>query len=373
MSSTTITATTAAVVEEAGGSFRLQELELDTPRAGEVLVEIAAAGICHTDIVFRAGAIPTLLPGVLGHEAVGRVIETGSPSSRFAAGDRVALTYASCGRCDRCLHGHPSTCRSWPALNLAGGRLDGSTALRLNGTTVHSHFFGQSSFATAAVVQESSLVAISEDIPDEIAAVLGCGVQTGAGAVLNVTRPPAGSSIAVFGAGTVGLSAVMAAALVGCAPIISIDLHASRLELALELGATDVIHGGDGVDTAARIGALTGTGAAYVLETTGAPSVLPAAVRACGIAGTVGLIGSVPPGTELGADAMAIVSQAKTVQGIMEGDAVPGTFIPQLIELWRRGRLPVERLIKAFPLEQINEAIAASLGGEVVKPVLTMG
>jgi len=367
-----MSATTAAVVEDAGGAFELQQLELDAPRPGEVLVEIAAAGICHTDIVIRDGALPIVFPGVFGHEAVGRVVETGSSESPFNAGDRVALSFASCGNCERCLHGHAATCTSWMGLNMMGARLDGSTAFSRNGDSVHSHFFGQSSFATRSVVLESSLVHVPDDVPDEIAAILGCGVQTGAGAVMNVFRPPPGSSIAVFGAGTVGLSAVMAAVIVGCGRIIAVDLHQSRLDLASELGATDVIRAGDGVDVTAAIFELTGMGVDYVVETTGAPAVLPVAVYSSGIGGTVGLIGAAPPGTELGVDVAAIMSLTKTVRGIMEGDAVPRTFIPQLIEHWRRGRLPLERLVKTFPFEQINDAVAASLSGEVIKPVLVM-
>jgi len=322
--------------------------------------------------VIRDGALPIVFPGVFGHEAVGRVVETGSSDSPFGEGDRVGLSFASCGSCARCLTGHPATCGTWMALNMISARGDGSTALSRDGTPIHSHFFGQSSFATSAVVDESCLVAMPDDVPDEIAAVLGCGVQTGTGAVMNVFAPPAGSSIAVFGAGTVGLSAMMAAKIVGCSTIIAIDLHASRLELAREFGATDVIQAGEGVDVAAKIFQLTGMGAAYVLETTGAPSVLPTAVYSSGIGGKIGLIGAAPPGTELGVDVAAITSLTKTVQGIMEGDAIPRTFIPQLIGHWRRGQLPIERLVKTFPFEQINEAVAASLSGEVVKPVLKM-
>lgn len=364
--------TTAAVVTDPGGAFELQELALEAPRPGEVLVEIAAAGICHTDIVVRDGAMPIVFPGVFGHEAVGRVVEIGFAQSSFSPGDRVGLSYASCGSCERCLHGHASSCTSWMVLNMMGARLDGSTALSRGGEPIHSHFFGQSSFATRAVVLESSLVPMPDDVPDEIAAVLGCGVQTGAGAVMNVLKPPAGSSIAVFGAGTVGLSAVMAAAIVGCGRIIAIDLHGSRLELAQELGATDVIQASEGLDVAAKIFELTGTGAGYALETTGAPSVLPVAVYSTGIGGTTGLIGAAPAGTELGVDVAAIMALCKTVVGIMEGDAVPRTFIPQLIEHWRGGRLPLERLVQTFPFAEINDAVAASLSGNVIKPVLTM-
>jgi aryl-alcohol dehydrogenase len=283
------------------------------------------------------------------------------------------MSYASCGGCQRCLHGHASSCTSWMVMNMMGARQDGSTALSRNGELIHSHFFGQSSFATRAVVLESSLVPMPDDVPDEIAAVLGCGVQTGAGAVINVLQPPAGSSIAVFGAGTVGLSAVMAAAIVGCSRIIAIDLHSSRLELAQELGATDVIEASEGLDVAAKIFELTGgAGAGFAIETTGAPSVLPVAVYCTGIGGKIGLIGAAPAGTELGVDVAAIMALCKTIVGIMEGDAVPRTFIPQLIEHWRGGRLPLERLVQTFPFAQINDAVAASLSGDVIKPVLTM-
>lgn len=366
-----MSATTAAVIESPGAEFRLEELELDGPRPGEAIIDVDAAGICHTDLTIRDGAVPTMLPGVLGHEAVGRVAAVGSEHSTFRVGDRVALSFASCGACPRCVHGTPSMCAMFVGLNFGGVRPDGSTALRRDGAAIHSHFFGQSSFATRTVALESSLVKISDDVPDAVAATLGCGVQTGAGAVLNILRPPAGATIAVFGAGTVGLSAVMAAKLAGCGRIIAIDLHEFRLDLALELGATDVVNA-TGVDVTAQLFELTRTGADYVVETTGAPAVIPAAVYSSSVGGVVGLIGGPPPGTMFNVDVGAIISLSKTIRGIIEGDAAPRTFVPQLIDLWRRGQLPIERLVSSFDFDQINEAAEASTTGRVVKPVLKM-
>jgi len=361
--------TTAAVVEEPGAPFVLHELELDDPRDGEVLIDIDAAGICHTDLVMQDGALPMLLPGVLGHEAVGHVASVGPGVTDVAHGDRVALSFAACGHCPHCRSSHPSACGSFFLLNSAGGRADGSTALRRGDEPVHSHFFGQSSFATRAVVLASTLVPMPDDVPDEIAAPLGCGVQTGAGGVLNVLDPEPGSTLLVFGAGTVGLAAIAAAVVAGCGRIIAVDLHDSRLEVARDLGATDVIKAGD-IDIVGTILGATAGGADYVLETTGAPAVIPNAVYCAAPRGTVGLIGAPPLGTTLDVDVSAVVSFSRTIKGVMEGDAVPREFLPQLVELWRDGRLPLERIVTTFDFDRINEAAAASRSGEVIKPVL---
>jgi aryl-alcohol dehydrogenase len=227
----------AAVIETGGAPFRLESLELGPIQADEARVRIAACGICHTDLLIRGGSFPTPMPVVLGHEGAGVVEEVGAAVTRVAPGDRVVLSYASCGTCRTCATGRPYYCAEFGARNFGGARSDGTTALSRNGQPVHSHFFGQSSFATHAAVTERSLVRLPDDVPFEIAAPLGCGVQTGAGGVLNVLRPQAGAAIAVFGVGGVGLSAVMAAALTGCGTIVAVDVKPARLELARELGA----------------------------------------------------------------------------------------------------------------------------------------
>jgi aryl-alcohol dehydrogenase len=365
------TAITAAVVETAGAPFDLATVELAGLQADEVRVRIAASGICHTDLLVRDGSFPTPMPVVLGHEGAGVVEEVGTAVTRVAVGDRVACTYASCGACRTCATGRPFYCAEFLERNFLATRSDGTTALSHDGKLLHSHFFGQSSFATGAIVPERSVVAIPDDVPFEVVAPFGCGVQTGAGGVINVLRPQPGSSLAVFGSGAVGLSAVMAAVICGCAPIVAVDVRPGRLELALELGATHALNAND-VDPVLAIRELTGGGVEASLETSGVPGVLRQAVDALGPDATCGLIGAPPLGTEEALDVNAVLSIGRCVQGIVEGHSVPEVFIPKLIEFWRAGRLPIERLVRAYDFDQINQAADDALAGEVIKPVLRM-
>src|SRR5665213_912114 len=223
---------TAAVVERPGASFVLQELELGYLRDDEILVRNAASGICHTDLICRDQLYPVPLPAVLGHEGAGVVEAVGLGVTKFAPGDRVCMSYDSCGHCPACSKALGVYCHEFFARNIAASRsADGSSALSRDGEPIHAHFFGQSSFATQSVARERNIVRLDDTIPLDIAAPFGCGIQTGAGSVLNVMRPPAGSSIAVFGAGAVGLAAVMAAQIAGCTTIVAIDIRPNRLEL----------------------------------------------------------------------------------------------------------------------------------------------
>ena len=363
---------TAAVTEEKSGPFVLQELELGDLAQDEVLVEVAASGICHTDLIVRDQWLPTPLPAVLGHEGAGVVKAVGSGVSSVAPGDRVGMTFNSCGQCPTCLAAHSTYCHDIFGRNFAAARPDGTSALSRNGELIHSHFFGQSSFATHSVATTRNVVKLPDWVPFEIAAPFGCGIQTGAGAVLNVLRPPIGSSIAVFGTGAVGISAIMAAAIVGCSPIIGIDLRASRLELAREAGATHTIDASTN-DALEEIAKLTGGGAAYSVETTGVTSVLRTAVDCLAPMGVCGVIGAPPGGAEVSLDVNMFFSVGKTLRGIVEGDSVPGVFLPQLFELWRAGRFPVDRLMVEFDFDKINEAAHEAESGAVIKPVLRMG
>ncbi len=361
----------AAVTEAPGGPFVVQDLDLGEIRSSEVVVEIAAAGICHTDLTVRGGSFPTPLPVVLGHEGAGVVERVGPAVTTVAAGDRVALSYNSCGACATCLAGRPFNCLAFFPYNFGAARPDGTTALSRGGKPVHSHFFGQSSFATKAVVPERSVARIPDSIPFEVVAPFGCGVQTGAGAVINSLRVPAGASIAVFGNGGVGLSAVMAANCVGCTTIVGIDVNPARLELARELGATHVINPSeeDPVDAVRRV---TGHGVDFGLETSGATSALRQAFDGTVTGGTCGVIGAPPFGEEVSLDVNMLIAHGRTVRGIVEGDSVPANFIPRLISLWERGRLPVDRLVRTFDFDRINEAAESAERGEVVKPVLKL-
>jgi aryl-alcohol dehydrogenase len=364
-------AITAAVVESGGAPFALESLELGGLQADEVRVRIVASGICHTDLLIRDGTFPTPMPVVLGHEGAGIVEEVGAAVTRVKVGDHVASTYASCGGCGMCAKGQPFHCAEFFERNFLATRTDGSTAISRGGSPVHSHFFGQSSFATAAVIPERSVVAIPEDVPFEIVAPFGCGVQTGAGGVINVLRPLPNSSLAIFGAGGVGLSAVMAAVICGCSPIISVDVRPGRLALAQELGATHAVNAAD-VDPVEAVKEHSGGGVEASLETSGVPGVLRQAVDVLGPDGTCGLIGAPPLGTEEALDVNAVLALGRGIKAIVEGHSVPQVFIPKLIDLWRAGRLPIDRLVRAYDFDQINQAADDALAGEVVKPVLRM-
>jgi aryl-alcohol dehydrogenase len=362
----------AAVTDSKGAAFAIQDLELGEPEPDEVIVAIGAAGICHTDLIVRDQWYPVPLPAVLGHEGAGTVQAIGTAVTGVKTGDRVALSFGSCGTCPTCRTGSPAYCHEFFPRNFGASRPDGSTALTRAGEPIHSHFFGQSSFATHAVVPERNLVVLPDDAPFEVVAPFGCGVQTGAGAVLNSLRPPAGSSIAIYGTGAVGLSGVMAASLSGSTTIIGIDIRAARLEIARELGATHTIDASC-EDVVARVQAICGgVGSDFALETTGVPAVLRQGVDALAPLGVIGVIGAPPIGAEVSLDVNTILTAGRAVRGIVEGDSVPAVFIPSLIDHWRQGKFPADRLVSVYDFDQIDEAATAAERGEVIKPVLKL-
>lgn len=363
---------TAAVVEEKGAPFQLQELELDEPRADEVLVRVAASGVCHTDLIVRDQWYPTPLPAVLGHEGAGIVEAVGSAVTKVKPGDHVAMSYSSCGRCRNCLRGRSSYCAEFYEHNFGGGRGDGSSGYARGGERINAHFFGQSSFATYALASERNVVKVRDDVPLERVAPLGCGIQTGAGAILNVLRPEPGTSLVVFGAGSVGMSAIMAARSTGCTTIVAVDVRPARLELALELGATHAIDASQAKDVVAAVRELTGDGADYTIESTASPAVLRQAVDALRPTGVCGLIGAPALGTPVELDVNTVLIGGRTLRGIVEGDSVPDLFIPALLDLHVQGRFPFGRLIETYEFEAIEDAVHAAEQGEVVKPVLRM-
>jgi len=362
---------TAAVARAPGADFTLETVELDAPRADEILVRIAAVGVCHTDLVAREGAMPFSLPAVLGHEGAGVVEAVGSAVTKVAPGDRVSLTFRSCGQCERCASGDPAYCYSMPALNYIGMRPDGTKALRQGDQAVSSNFFGQSSFATYALAYERNALKLPADIPFEVAAPLGCGVQTGAGGIMLALACPRGSSLLITGGGAVGLSAVMGAAIQGCSPIIVVEPHAGRRALALELGATHAIDPAAG-DLTTQVRTLLPHGVDYAFDTTGRPDTQAGIMGALAPKGVLGIVGISPPDAPMPGNLGAVLTFGQTVRGIIEGDSDPDVFIPVLIDHWRAGRLPLEKLIKAFPFDQVNAAIAAQHHGDCVKVVLTL-
>jgi aryl-alcohol dehydrogenase len=361
----------AAVTESKGAPFAIHDVELGEPRAGEVIVRMAATGICHTDLIIRDQWYPVPLPAVLGHEGAGVVEAVGAAVSKVAPGDHVALSYGSCGSCRSCQVGRPWVCHDFWGRNFGATRADGSTALSAGGRPLHSHFFSQSSFATHAVATERNVTKLDPSVPLEVVAPFGCGIQTGAGAVLNVLRPPAGAAIAVFGTGTVGLSAVLAAQLVGCTTIIGVDVRPARLAVAGELGATSLIDPGQ-ADPVEEIRRMTaGLGADFSLDTTGSPEVLAQAVYATGPGGTCGLIGAPPFGATVPLDVNEMLAFGRTLRGIVEGESVPDVFLPRLVELWRQGRFPVDRIMTHYDFDEIDKAAHDAEEGLVIKPVLT--
>jgi aryl-alcohol dehydrogenase len=364
------TTTIAAVVHEAGAPFSLEEIELDELRADEVLVRMVATGLCHTDLSVRAGYIPFPLPGVVGHEGAGIVEEVGAAVQRVRPGDHVLATLTSCGRCAHCRGGHPAYCFSFLPMNLLGGkRSDGSYTMYQGDQPLHGHFFGQSSFSRHAVVDERSLVTVDPSAPLDILAPLGCGIQTGAGAVLNTLRPEPGSTIVVFGVGGVGLAAIMGAALSGATRIVAVDLVASRLELARDLGATDTVDAG-AVDVVGAVRELTGgLGANYTVEATGNITVVDQAIQSLAPLGTCALIGAPPAGSAVPVNVQFMLDGRRLV-GVTEGDTEPERFIPALVDLYEQGRLPVDRLIRHYPFEEIERAAADAHSGATIKPVL---
>jgi aryl-alcohol dehydrogenase len=364
----------AAVTESQGAPFVVEPVELGELRGDEVRVRVVATGICHTDLIIRDQWYPVPLPAVLGHEGAGVVEAVGAAVTKVAPGDHVAMSYGSCGGCPKCATGRPWVCHDFWGRNFAAARPDGSCALTgSDGREIHSHFFGQSSFATHAVATERNVTRLDPAVPLDVVAPFGCGIQTGAGGVLNALRPPAGSSIAVFGTGTVGLAAVLGAVLAGCTTIIGVDVRPDRLELARELGATHVVDAGrrDAVEAIKEV--TGGLGADFSVDATGSPQVLQQAVYCTGPGGVCGLIGAPPFGTEVSLDMNEVLAFGRTLRGIVEGESVPEVFVPQLIELWRQGRFPIDRIMTYYDFDEIDRAAADAEQGKVIKPVLRVG
>ena len=365
-------AATAAVVREPAGPFHLEQVELSGPRPNEVLVEVVASGMCHTDLLVRDSRTDSL-PAVLGHEGAGIVRETGSAVRGIATGDKVVLSFPSCGECRRCLTGRSAYCDSIAQLKFGCSRADGSVATTdLGGRPVGDHFFGQSSFGTLCVASARSVVKVPDDTDLLLAGPLACGVQTGAGAVLDVLRVTPGSSVAVFGTGSVGLCAVMAATLSGATTIIAVNRRASRLELAAEFGATHLVSPDQADPVEAIRDATGGRGVDFVLETTGVPEVLTQAVRSLDSLGTCAYVGTAPPGVSGGILMLESMTKGLTVRGVLQGDSTPSQMIPRLLRLHQRGLLPFDRLLTHYRLDEINQAAADCSSGNVVKPVLVM-
>lgn len=369
-----MTTCTAAVARGANQPFTIEEVSVGGPRAGEVLVRIAGVGLCHTDLVFRDQFDAFAKPGILGHEGAGVIEAVGEGVDGLAVGDRVVLGFSSCGECSRCAEDLPSYCVQFVPMNYAGMRLDdGSTAYSGNGEErMSSHFFGQSSFATLAVTRARNVVKVPDDtaVSLELLGPLGCGLMTGAGAVMKSMACKAGSSLIVFGGGPVGLAAVMAGKVQGCSHVILVEPVAARRDIALELGATHAIDPAAG-DVGEAVRAILPLGVDAALDTTGNVGVIEAGLANLAPHGIIGLVGVPKDMTaSVSVNIAALMTPGLRIIGIIEGDAVPQDFIPELLALNAKGQFPFERLVQTFPLSQINEAIEAQATGQCIKVVL---
>ena len=360
----------AAVLEAYDTPFVLHDVEIDEPRDHEVLVKIVASGVCHTDGLAQHADLPFPPPGVLGHEGSGIVEAIGAKVTSVEVGDHVIIGWPWCGECEACLTGNPRYCALIGRLLAGGNRLDGSSAFRRDGGPLNSHFFGVSSFATYSITNESSLVNVEKSLPIEKLGPLACGIATGAGAVFNAAQPKIGDSLVVYGTGSVGLAAIMAAKNTGATKIIAVDLHDSRLEMARSLGATHTVNAKND-DPVSAIHDICGGPATFALECTGIIAVCRQAIDSVGMMGTAILIGGAPAGAEFSADHLTTL-WGKTIKGILGGEGTSKRLMTGLLDLYQQGRFPFDRLITEFPFDQVNEALAASYAGDVLKPLLIM-
>lgn len=359
-------ATLAAVLRTPDKPYVLENITLADLQPHEVLVKVVGAGMCHTDLQPRNPDQQfTQLPIVLGHEGSGIVEDVGSAVTGIKVGDHVLMSFMSCGVCASCRSGSPAYCAEFETGNLTGRNADGSTgAVDVSGSEIANRWFAQSSFAQHSVANDRNVVVVDQDLPLELLGPLGCGLQTGAGAVLNEMRVAPGQSIAVFGAGAVGLGAVMAAKLAGATDIVAVDIQPSRLELALELGANRAVLATKG-DVVAQVRGV-GAGMDFSFDTTSVTEVISSAIAVLGRPGKAVLVGG-------GSGALTVTPYelaGKYVTFVFEGSAIPQLFLPKLIDFWRQGRFPFDKLVRTYPLDEIGAAEDDTVSGKTVKPVI---
>ena len=364
--------TLAAVVTEIGKPLSLMELDIEDPRDDEILVRVIASGVCHTDLVVQAGMLPVPIPVILGHEGAGVVERIGSKVSKVKPGDHVVMSFNSCGACESCSEKEPAYCYEFMPRNFGATREDGTTALSIENSPIHSNFFGQSSFATFSICRELNVVKVPKTVDLSLLGPLGCGILTGAGAVINALPVKKGSSFLVFGTGSVGLSSVMAAQIQGASTIIAIDLNEDRLEVARELGATHTFNPNNTTDLVDKIIELTTHGVNAALDTTGLPDVIRDAVLCLAPRGSCGILGACPPDFEVTINELHFFTGGRKLIGIVEGSAYPDEMIPKLINYFEEGQFPFDRLIKFYDFEHINQAIEDSEKGKTIKAIVRM-
>lgn len=362
--------TKAAVSRAPKQDFVIEEVELPHPKAGQVLVRVVGVGLCHTDLASRDGLLVAPFPSIFGHEAAGVVAAVGAGVTKVALGDAVVLAPMSDGDCPKCQVGEPMYCDHFSRLNFQTDP-EGPVARLEDGATARIEFFGQSSFAEYALAHERNTIKVPNDERLEMMGTLGCGIQTGAGTVMNGLKPEAGSTIVILGAGAVGLAALMGAVVCGCATIIVVDRVAAKLELAKSLGATHAVDTSDVADLGAAIRAILPRGADAVVDTAGVPALIDQAINGLANRGTLALVAVPPtPDRQLELPWLSMLLAGQKVQGFIEGDSIPDIFIPRMIELNRQGRFPFEKLITTYAFADINKAVRDLHDGVVVKAVL---
>ncbi len=362
----------AAVLFEVGKKLEIWDVDVQPPKVGEALVRMVAGGVCHSDLHVMTGHLYAPLPAILGHEGSGIVEEVGPGVTSVRPGDHVIpLWRLSCGECEYCTAGRPALCPSGTAIRMTGRLPDGTTRFAL-GDTELKHFAGVSSFSEYSVIPEKALLKIPDDLPLDRAALFGCAVITGVGAVINAAQVRAGSSVAVFGAGGIGLNVIQGAALAGAEKIIAVDLLERKLEYAGQFGATHTINASSG-DPVEQIRALTGgRGVDYAFEAIGVPTVMRQAYDTLAKRGMVVVIGVTPMTTEVSVPVMPLVFEERVLTGSVYGSSRPRIDIPRLIGLYRAGKLKLDELLtRTYPFEQINQAYAALERGEVARSVIT--
>lgn len=351
--------------------LRVETLELAPPGPGELLVRVRAAGLCHSDLSVIDGSRPRVMPMVMGHEAAGEVVGLGSDVEGFAAGDQVVFSFVPvCGHCAPCASGRPALCEPGAKANVAGTLLSGERRWQEPPAELNHHL-GVSAFAEYTVVSARSAVKIDPALPPEIAALFGCAVMTGVGAVVNTAKVAPGESVAILGLGGVGLAALVGARAAGANPLVAVDVLQGKLDLARELGATHTVLAGPGVDVAAAIREASGGGVHYAIETVGHEQVLMQAYAATRRGGTTITVGLPHPSKQFSVPAVSLVAEERTVKGSYMGSCVPSRDIPRFVALYRAGLLPVDRLLThTLKLEDINEAFDRLKSGEAVRQVV---
>jgi aryl-alcohol dehydrogenase len=361
--------TTVAIVNTQGGQFEFEEVDLDEPRADEVLVRIVAAGLCHTDLSLRDTLPDEMFPRVFGHEGAGVVEQVGADVTGISEGDHVLLSFRSCRECANCSQGLVGYCDNALMFNYMGFRMDGSTTHQRDGAPVYGSFFGQSSFAKHAIAYADNCVVIDKDLDLATLAPYGCGFQTGAGTVLNIFKPGPDDSLVVFGCGAVGLAAIVAARASGCRTIVAVDLMESRREVAQGYGAIGVDPTALGDQTVVeRVKELTGGGATYGIDTTAVSEVVKQAQQSLAIRGTLVALGL--GAEEYAIDAIDLLQNGKIIRSSIEGESDPLEMLPRLIAMRAAGDFAVDDLVTTYPFEDIQRAIDDVASGAVVKPVL---